>query len=84
MKKKILIVVLFFLGIHSIYAFFLDKDKFSFSDRGTEIDLLSAIDERYRLSYRIENQNSDVASKIAQVSKNITYFLLRRENSKSL
>lgn len=82
MKKRILIVVLFFLGIHSIYAFFLDKDKFSFSERGTEIDLLNAIDKRYRLSYQMKNQNSDVAEKIAEVSKNITYFLLRRENSK--
>lgn len=81
MKKYSIFIIIFFIGISTIYAFSMDTTKFSFTNE-TEEDFTAIFDSEYALSYKVELEYQGLLEEVTTVSKNITYLLLKKEGSK--
>ncbi len=84
MRKYILFLCLFFLGIGTIYAistFQMDTTKFSFTDTLVEEDIKNAFDSAYSLTYKFESEHQELLDEISTLSRNLTYLLLKKEGS---
>ena len=78
MKKYILFLFVFFLGIGTIYAistFQMDTTKFSFTDTIVEEEIKNAFHD-YELTYQFESEHQELLDEISTLSRNITYLLL--------
>ncbi len=85
MKKYILFLFVFFLGIGTIYAistFQMDTTKFSFTDTIVEEEIKNAFHD-YELTYQFESEHQELLDEISTLSRNITYLLLKKEGSSS-
>ena len=85
MKKYILFLFVFFLGIGTIYAistFQMDTTQFSFTDTIVEEEIKNAFHD-YELTYQFESEHQELLDEISTLSRNITYLLLKKEGSSS-
>ena len=86
MKKKLLIIVLLFIEISSVYAltknFTIDTSKLTFSSNSKKNNVTSEFNKSYNLTYNLSSSNEELKEEITSLSKKVT-FLLLGESDKS-